>query len=174
MILLPLRQTVRLSSLFLRKMSSAGKPLLPRLPPCCTSPSHHPPPGRSCTASFCFLCLALSAFISAQTCPGRPLDAVIVQPTAPHTATMIFLHGLGDSGHGWSQAGRSPVTACQWAPPPAASKLVTSRLELAVCQAHFPERARALHHCQQRRPHARMVKLPSQSLVFLPSSASFA
>lgn len=71
----------------------------------CTSPQcHQQPSGHSRSASLCFLFLACAASISAQTCPGRPLDAVIVQPTAPHTATMIFLHGLGDSGHGWSQA----------------------------------------------------------------------
>lgn len=29
---------------------------------------------------------------------------VIVQATAKHTATLIFLHGLGDTGHGWIQA----------------------------------------------------------------------
>ena len=68
-------------------------------------PSLLPPSRNSRTASFCVLCLVFAALISAQTCPGRPLDAVIVQPTALHTATMIFLHGLGDSGHGWSQAG---------------------------------------------------------------------
>ncbi|KZV76463.1 Phospholipase/carboxylesterase [Peniophora sp. CONT] len=33
--------------------------------------------------------------------PFPPLDAIRLQPTAPHTATVIFLHGLGDSGHGW-------------------------------------------------------------------------
>ena len=27
---------------------------------------------------------------------------VIVQPKECHTATLIFLHGLGDSGHGWA------------------------------------------------------------------------
>ncbi|OMH80061.1 Acyl-protein thioesterase 1 [Zancudomyces culisetae] len=30
------------------------------------------------------------------------LRAVIRPPTKKHTATVIFLHGLGDSGHGWS------------------------------------------------------------------------
>ncbi|KXJ21515.1 acyl-protein thioesterase 1 [Exaiptasia diaphana] len=29
---------------------------------------------------------------------------VIIRSTAQHTATVIFLHGLGDTGHGWSQA----------------------------------------------------------------------
>lgn len=29
------------------------------------------------------------------------LPAAIISPTAKHTATVIFLHGLGDTGHGW-------------------------------------------------------------------------
>ncbi|XP_065889526.1 acyl-protein thioesterase 1-like [Dysidea avara] len=33
--------------------------------------------------------------------------AVIVPATAKHTATVIFLHGLGDTGHGWAEAMKS-------------------------------------------------------------------
>lgn len=29
---------------------------------------------------------------------------VILEATAKHTSTLIFLHGLGDTGHGWSSA----------------------------------------------------------------------
>ncbi|XP_063615538.1 acyl-protein thioesterase 1-like [Penaeus indicus] len=29
---------------------------------------------------------------------------VVVNATAKHTATVIFLHGLGDTGHGWASA----------------------------------------------------------------------
>jgi len=32
---------------------------------------------------------------------SQHLDALTIQPTSPHTATVIFIHGLGDSGHGW-------------------------------------------------------------------------
>lgn len=32
------------------------------------------------------------------------LPPVIVQATAKHTASLIFLHGLGDTGHGWGAA----------------------------------------------------------------------
>lgn len=32
---------------------------------------------------------------------AQPLRTVVVNPTAKHTATVIFLHGLGDSGVGW-------------------------------------------------------------------------
>jgi len=28
--------------------------------------------------------------------------SVIIQPTIKHTASVIFLHGLGDTGHGWA------------------------------------------------------------------------
>lgn len=31
------------------------------------------------------------------------LPSVIVNATSKHTASLIFLHGLGDTGHGWSQ-----------------------------------------------------------------------
>ncbi|VDB95489.1 unnamed protein product [Peniophora sp. CBMAI 1063] len=33
--------------------------------------------------------------------PFPPIDALRLEPSAPHTATVIFLHGLGDSGDGW-------------------------------------------------------------------------
>ena len=29
-------------------------------------------------------------------------DPVVVSPSAKHTASLIFLHGLGDTGHGWA------------------------------------------------------------------------
>jgi len=31
-------------------------------------------------------------------------DPVVVSPSAKHTATLIFLHGLGDTGHGWASS----------------------------------------------------------------------
>lgn len=31
------------------------------------------------------------------------LKALTVAPITKHTATVIFVHGLGDSGHGWKQ-----------------------------------------------------------------------
>eukprot|EP01135_Chromosphaera_perkinsii_P007237 Nk52_evm45s745 gene=Nk52_evmTU45s745 len=30
------------------------------------------------------------------------LSSVVINPSAKHTATVIFMHGLGDSGNGWS------------------------------------------------------------------------
>jgi predicted esterase len=29
------------------------------------------------------------------------LSTIIIEPTVTHTATVIWLHGLGDSGAGW-------------------------------------------------------------------------
>ena len=29
---------------------------------------------------------------------------VVVSPSGKHTATLIFLHGLGDTGHGWASS----------------------------------------------------------------------
>ena len=34
---------------------------------------------------------------------SRP-PSVILNPKSRHTATLIFLHGLGDTGHGWAAA----------------------------------------------------------------------
>ncbi|KAL5456884.1 hypothetical protein EMCRGX_G034110 [Ephydatia muelleri] len=30
-------------------------------------------------------------------------NAVVLDPTAKHTATLFFFHGLGDTGHGWAE-----------------------------------------------------------------------
>ncbi|RKP27603.1 Phospholipase/carboxylesterase/thioesterase [Syncephalis pseudoplumigaleata] len=39
------------------------------------------------------------------TSSGKPLTAIEQKPTQKHTATVFFMHGLGDSGAGWA-----PVT----------------------------------------------------------------
>ena len=39
--------------------------------------------------------------------PGKSkskMAPVIVSPSGKHTATLIFLHGLGDTGHGWASS----------------------------------------------------------------------
>eukprot|EP00808_Paulinella_micropora_P026215 g29919.t1 len=38
------------------------------------------------------------------------MSAVVIKPKAKHTASVIWLHGLGDSGHGWAPA------CAEWAP----------------------------------------------------------
>ena len=30
------------------------------------------------------------------------MDSPVIKPKAEHKDTVIFLHGLGDTGHGWS------------------------------------------------------------------------
>jgi predicted esterase len=34
------------------------------------------------------------------------LRSVVINPSATHTCTVLFLHGLGDSGNGWSDVGK--------------------------------------------------------------------
>lgn len=49
------------------------------------------------------LCLAWTAFgLAGEGMPNLPV--VIAPMGGIHTATLIFLHGLGDSGHGWSSS----------------------------------------------------------------------
>ena len=40
--------------------------------------------------------------MSAETLLSRMSEPVVVAPSGKHTATIIFLHGLGDTGHGWA------------------------------------------------------------------------
>ena len=41
--------------------------------------------------------------------PARP--PIVVKPTAPHNSTVIWLHGLGDTGAGWADAASSFAAA---------------------------------------------------------------
>ena len=40
--------------------------------------------------------------VSAETLLNRMTEPVVVAPSGKHTATIIFLLGLGDTGHGWA------------------------------------------------------------------------
>lgn len=56
------------------------------------------------------------------------LRAVTINPTQKHTATVLFLHGLGDQGHGWSQVGQMfapQLPHVKWIFPHAPNKNVT-------------------------------------------------
>lgn len=55
------------------------------------------------------------------------MAAVVIKPTATvHTATLIFLHGLGDTGHGWASILQEVVPAyCKLVCPHAPSIPVT-------------------------------------------------
>lgn len=53
---------------------------------------------------------------------------VIVEATAKHSATVLILHGLGDSGLGWQPVAESLKSALpyvKWIMPSASSKPVT-------------------------------------------------
>ena len=42
--------------------------------------------------------------------PLRYREPIVLRPSEAHTATVIMLHGLGDSGEGWAPVGD------EWAP----------------------------------------------------------
>merc|ERR1712045_611452 len=84
----------------------------PSLPPSLPFPAGSlapPPPLSSCTDG-------LGSLPSVSACMGDKIskltekapaqtkmpDPVVVSASAKHTATLIFLHGLGDTGHGWA------------------------------------------------------------------------
>ena len=58
------------------------------------------------------------------------LKPLVFPATARHTATVIFVHGLGDTGHGWAPAvenwrRRSRMDEVKFILPHAASQPVT-------------------------------------------------
>ena len=52
---------------------------------------------------------SLLASPSSEMTALQPLDFLTLPPLSAHTATVIFLHGLGDSGQGWSVSPSSPA-----------------------------------------------------------------
>ena len=72
---------------------------------------------------------------------AKPLDCIEVQTAEPCDYTVIWLHGLGASGHDFE-----PVV-------PALEPAVASRRQVRV-----PARSRAPHHGQRGRRHARLVR----------------
>ncbi|KAI6039825.1 Alpha/Beta hydrolase protein [Pisolithus marmoratus] len=61
---------------------------------------------------------------------AEPYPAIVVPAVEKHTATIIFVHGLGDSGHGWKAAaetlGKNPsLQHVKWVLPHAHSRPVT-------------------------------------------------
>merc|ERR1719510_788139 len=61
------------------------------------SNSNSPPPPSSASGS------STSASDKQKSkATGGKMAPVIVSPSGKHTATLIFLHGLGDTGHGWA------------------------------------------------------------------------
>jgi len=66
--------------------------------------------GRTRTACSAFRLLRAVVAASASVCPSPPSSSLSTMSMAPivipasgkHTATVIFFHGLGDTGHGWA------------------------------------------------------------------------
>ncbi|XP_038057361.1 acyl-protein thioesterase 1-like [Patiria miniata] len=68
----------------------------------------------SCRPTSVFSLLTASLFVVRTLCSGGKrafmcgnsassmAKPVVVQASGPHTASLIFLHGLGDTGHGWA------------------------------------------------------------------------
>jgi lysophospholipase-2 len=54
-------------------------------------------------ATLTAVALAVILFMGNWLAPSQTMATPIVNATTKHTATVIFLHGLGDTGHGWSQ-----------------------------------------------------------------------
>lgn len=56
--------------------------------------------------------------------PAQP--PIIKRPSGPHTHTLILLHGLGDTGDGWSDiASQLPVPGLKQVFPTASERPVT-------------------------------------------------
>jgi len=52
-----------------------------------------------------FKAAALGVLASMSSCAYKPARApIVVAPTAPHSSSIIWLHGLGDTGAGWADA----------------------------------------------------------------------
>ncbi|KAI8998268.1 Phospholipase/carboxylesterase/thioesterase [Gaertneriomyces semiglobifer] len=63
------------------------------------------------------------------------LKSIIVPATSTHTATVFFLHGLGDSGHGWAPVAKmlQPLLPhIKWILPHAPSRPITINMGMAM------------------------------------------
>ncbi|KAJ3373454.1 hypothetical protein HDU91_000069 [Kappamyces sp. JEL0680] len=72
--------------------------------------------------------LAILSFPAQKEMSVAKLSAAVVAPKAKHTATIIFCHGLGDSGHGWSDVGTMLAPAfpyVKWVFPHAPERSIT-------------------------------------------------
>ncbi|OCH94523.1 Phospholipase/carboxylesterase [Obba rivulosa] len=67
----------------------------------------------------------------------QPLKFISVAPLKKHTATVIFVHGLGDSGHGWKPVAdmfkRDPgLSHVKWVLPHAETMKVTANMGMEM------------------------------------------
>jgi len=67
----------------------------------------------------------------------QPLKSLIVNPKSRHSATVIFVHGLGDSGHGWKPVADMfqsdpAMSHIKWVLPHAPTKPVTANMGMEM------------------------------------------
>ncbi|GBE80112.1 Phospholipase/carboxylesterase [Sparassis latifolia] len=67
----------------------------------------------------------------------QPLKFLTVQPIAKHTATVIFVHGLGDTGFGWKPVAEmfkadSTLNHIKWVLPHAPTMRVTANMGMEM------------------------------------------
>jgi len=75
--------------------------------------------------------------IAGQMAALHPLKYLTVNPRAAHSATVIFIHGLGDSGHGWKPVADmfgadSALSHVKWVLPHAPVAPVTGNMGMAM------------------------------------------
>jgi hypothetical protein len=78
-------------------------------------------------------CAADRSFSDSVTMTTSRVKPLLLAATAKHTATVIFLHGLGDTGYGWASAveswiRRDKLNEVKWVLPHAPRMPIT-----AVC-----------------------------------------
>ncbi|EGO02386.1 hypothetical protein SERLA73DRAFT_86680 [Serpula lacrymans var. lacrymans S7.3] len=64
-----------------------------------------------------------------------PLKFLTVSPLSKHTATVIFIHGLGDSGHGWKPVAdmfRPELSHVKWVLPHSPERAVTANMGIEM------------------------------------------
>lgn len=69
----------------------------------------------------------------------RRAAPMVFTPSGRHTATVIFIHGLGDSGHGWADAvqhwqGKNKLNEVKFILPHAPAIPIT--MVRSVCQSY--------------------------------------
>lgn len=97
---------------------------------------------------------------------AKPL---LFSPSAKHTATVIFLHGLGDTGFGWASAvegwiRRGRLNEVKWVLPHAPRIPITAVRDQSPALAHvglspgaWPRLTTTIPYVGRRDAHARVV-----------------
>jgi len=69
--------------------------------------------------------------------PMQPLKSLVVNACSKHTATVIFIHGLGDTGYGWKPVADmfqkdSAMSHIRWVLPHAPTRSVTANMGIEM------------------------------------------